>query len=108
MHGPATGSIPIKAENSRDVSARPSVSENAVLPPLLWPARAIFLRSGLTFSGKIESRPPFDSHSTTLAAASTLLAQQHVKGVKRFACAQYVGNAVAKSENFIKRCILNL
>lgn len=53
---PATGSMPIKAENFWVVLERPRARANAVLPPRLWPARATRDRLGRTDPGRLSSR----------------------------------------------------
>jgi hypothetical protein len=42
LHIPSTGSMPIRAENFREVAAFSRTSAKAALPPQLWPASPSF------------------------------------------------------------------
>lgn len=68
---PSTGSRPIRADNFGDF-CRAKAKE--VLPPRLWPARAILVRFGLTCGGRCCRRPVGSQFITAAVALISSLA----------------------------------
>ena len=80
---PATGSMPMMAENLSLVSPCPRTRENAVWPPLLWPARASLERLGLTPLGRTGSSPSASQSVTWAAASMSLMDQTNCNRIER-------------------------